>query len=345
MASEVPLAPGGRAAHHHFRDARHRRRARPGTTPAILIPCDEAGSPACLADLIDNLGVALLAAAADDDMCPSAANTVTTARPMLLIAPVTSAVFSWSLVAIVGSPADQARGSRPHTLSRRPHSRGGATSGPLAQTLRFARERTDVHQDSSRPRRVGMHRRTTKRSRSGSRPESERPAPTGPARRGVCIVAHGAAIARLLLRELAGPEQNSPVPSACPATQLRIRDTGTDIEDRERSVPVHLRGPAALMSSSRLARLCLCTTCYQVRGEGRPASGDQGAACSVSWALLSLQRGYACRRSASWSQSTRSIHVVVWNRADRSSIDAAEWSASGSVRFLGFVRRVRGSAA
>jgi hypothetical protein len=57
-----------------------------------------------LADLIDNLGGALPAAAADDDVCASAANAVTMARPMLLVAPVTSAVLSWSVMPLVGVP-------------------------------------------------------------------------------------------------------------------------------------------------------------------------------------------------------------------------------------------------
>jgi hypothetical protein len=74
-------------------DARHRRRAWAGeTAPVIEIHCDEVGAPARLTDLIDNLDAALPAAAADDDMCASAANAMTTARPMLLVAPVTSAV-------------------------------------------------------------------------------------------------------------------------------------------------------------------------------------------------------------------------------------------------------------
>jgi hypothetical protein len=60
----------------------------------------------------------------------------------------------------------------------------------------------------------------------------------------------------------------------------------------------------------------------------------------VSWALLSLQRGYARRRSASWSQSTRSIHVVVWNRAERSSINPA---AVVGIR-IGQVQRIRATS-
>jgi hypothetical protein len=74
------------------------------TTQAIEIRSDEVGAPARIADLIDHLGAALSASAADDNMCASAANAVTMARPMLLVAPVTSAVLSWSLVLMVGVP-------------------------------------------------------------------------------------------------------------------------------------------------------------------------------------------------------------------------------------------------
>jgi hypothetical protein len=56
-----------------------------------------------LTDGIGNLGDALFSRGRDN-MCASAANAVTMARPMLLAAPMTGAVLPWSLVPMVGAP-------------------------------------------------------------------------------------------------------------------------------------------------------------------------------------------------------------------------------------------------
>jgi hypothetical protein len=75
-----------------------------GNNPAIEIRCDEADAGARPTDLLDNLGPALPAAAGDNSTCASAANTVTMAPPMLLVALVTSAPVLESYAHMVAVP-------------------------------------------------------------------------------------------------------------------------------------------------------------------------------------------------------------------------------------------------
>jgi hypothetical protein len=96
------------------------------------------------------------------------------------------------------------------------------------------------------------------------------------------IVANGAVMARLLLRGFFGPEEDSPARSMRPATQLRLRETGTELLDAGRSLLARCTG--------RLG-LSLPSTCEA------PTQADRRA--DPSGAALRLWRLAGTGRSAS----------------------------------------------